>query len=378
MLAIEDSATAPVVMRGILPSWRRLESAGEDGPWHERVLPARFRPSFGGVPGLEGYAVGFADRLPERLRSPAWRRLVGFCARATEMPPSTRAALAQVLGQLCLFPELERCLSGTPAVPAGPLDEIEGLLAYWKAFLPFMLREPEWLGRTATLLRLAEAAQSGTRIRLIAGLKFLVLNLEHRQDHPELRQGLDLAERALKALCARVPSWEGFVWRSKYWRTVCYVPFLAGEHARLNRELQRALDLAERAVTAASGQGAFAASFAEENLHAVLATRGIAWMHLRRPKEAEPYFERMAALDPNGAWQRIALARTRLAGGHVERAAADFKNALALAALERESACDGLARCMARLGRPAEERRWRRAAESVRKLVDVAQPNGSS
>jgi hypothetical protein len=372
MLALETSASAPVVMRGIIPSWERLGRPAEDGAWHERVLPARFRPSFAAVPGLEAYAVGLADALPEALRTPAWRKLVELCGRFDELTLPEKSGLAQVLGQLCLFPQLERLLPADGT--ASRLGEQEAALAYWRALTPFMLYEPDWLDRTQVFLRIAEAAPRAGRARLIAALKFLILNLEHRRECPELMQGRKLAEDALEELRARAPDWEASIWTSKWWRTVCYFPFHKNDFERLERELGSALDCAERAIGMAAGAGPFARSFAEENLHAVLATWGVTLMHLGRAPDAVPWFERMVAADPQGSWQRIGLGKALLAAGESDRAADAFEKGFELAALGRDQACEGLALCMAKLGRADDERRWREQASRLRASVDAAQP----
>jgi tetratricopeptide (TPR) repeat protein len=373
MLALEPSASAPVAMRGIVPSWERFERADHHAPWFERVLPARFRPSFAGVPGLEAYASGFAAGVPARKRSAPWRRLVDACGRPKELTTGQKAGLAQLLGQLCLFPELERLLAAEPVPPGGELDEGEALLAYWKAFTPFMLYEPDWLDRTEVLLRVAESAKSGTRVRLIAALKFLVLNFENGGSHARMTDALGIAERAAMSLCHRVPSWESFIWQSKLWRTICYIPFHAGDHDRMEREFAWSLEFAERAIQEAAGAGATAKAYADENLHAVLATRAVACMHLKRPIEAEAWFQRMADLDPGGEWQRIGLGRARLASGRAELAAEDFRTALEISAFNQTDACDGLAQCMDLLERKEEARGWRDEAHRIRLLVNAAQ-----
>ncbi len=376
MLTLEPSASAPMVLRGIPHAWAALEKPTAEMKWFERLLPIQYRLSFSAIEGLEAYAVNRAGDLEEDQRSAAWRRLLKWRSRYSKLDLPRKIALIEVLAQLCLYADVESLLAEGGVPLSGILNEAQSCYAYWRAFIPFMLYEGVVAGRAEAVLESARRATPRTRIRLIAALKYMVLNLEKKIAAPGINDARRIAEGALADLEDELSPAEALCWRSKFWRTVCYFPF----HERDFKELARQLDLAEssarEAVVKSRRGGAFAVGFAAENLHAVLATRAITQMHLERPRDAMPWLREMIAMDPQGSWQRVGLGRALFALEEFEEARTELSAGLSLAAAGREDACRWLGKCEEKLGRAKEARLWRERAESSRSASQKIRTGG--
>lgn len=365
------------MLGGILEAWDILEGKRPETFWFERILPISYRLSFAALAGLEGYAVGCAKDLPPALRSKAWIRLLDWVRRYKILSPRRQVALLQLLSKLCLYWDVQDLLDRNPGGGSASEGEARGWLAYIRAWNPFLLWGPALKDRTEGLLEAAQAAPPSTRARYVAALRCLVLELERKRMGPRFRRAEITTRETLAGLAGRIPPYELAIQRSKLRRALSYVPFLASDAEGTRRELALSQELAEEAFAQLpSGRAARSGpawSFARENLHAVLATRAVTEMHLKKPARALPWFARMRAMDPWGAWHRIGAGRACLGLGRLDEAKEEYLAAYELGAFGREEAADGLALCAERAAKREESKAWRRSAAEIRAKTQAAQ-----
>lgn len=370
---LEESppAKTPMIMRGTLHALRLLEGqAGSALRWYERMLPDKFRLAFAAVEGLEAHAVTHAERLPASARTPAWESLLAWHARYAELDLAQKGRLLMLNNKLCLNRDNERLLASDaePGFKGASWTEAEAHYAYQRAFSPFMTREGAVKDKPEVFVEIFEKAPSGSRIKFMASNKFMVLCFEHGRYTEATKKALEVNRRALRDLQAAVSPAEGTIWECKFWRGATYFPDREKNDAELWRQMALAVEKGEEGAALARGEAAedpFLPHFAAESLHGALATAGITSMHHKRHENALGFFSRMVELDPLGAWQRTAVGRMLFELGRYEEAKAQFELAQDLAAIGRDDACERLARCCEKLGRPKEAEAWSERARKI-------------
>ncbi|NNN04468.1 MAG: hypothetical protein HKL90_01070 [Elusimicrobia bacterium] len=359
-LALEPAENSPILIEGILQTWRQLDE-GAPGAWYERSLPAAFRREFLWIPGLESYAVASADEIAEPLRSPAWTRLLDWKRRYKTLDPRRKVALLRLLGMLGFYRDNDELLRGdAPASARGTLEERLSEHAYLKANNRVLLDEPGMKGDYSEMFDVARRAKPGSEIRLLAAVKTMTLYAEHGQDHENLHAAQSIARKTLERLRARISPSAFFAMSSRYWRTVSYIPFLRGDYDEVERRLDLAEEFVRRAISAGTPSEA---AFARDILYAVLATRSTSDVRTGRPERARPRLAEMIAMDPLGAWQRLWLGTVAYETGELEEARFNYLLCLRLAPPGVNKACGLLSRCLKRLGRAEEAARWAARAE---------------
>lgn len=372
-----EPAKTPMIMRGTLHPMRYLE--GQEGTqrrFYERSLPGIFRHSFAAVEGLEPYAVTYAAQLPERFRSPAWKRLLDWQARYPTLDLEQKVAVLVLSNKLCLNHDVEKMLAGDgPMLKGSRWSDAQAYYAHQRARNPFMVREGQVKHAPEVFIEVFDKAPASSRIKFIASNKFIVYSFEHKKVTKETYRARAVNRRTLNGLRGKVSPCEAKVWESKFWRCDTYFPDYEKDQKELDRQLVLLIETAREAVRLSAlekDRDPFLPHFAEENLHAASATSGIIRMHHKRFADALPHFLRMIEIDPLGAWQRVAVGRMLFELGRFDEALPQFKLGYELAAVARNYACDWLSSCCEKLGRAQEAREWKELAAKISAAINAA------
>ncbi|HEX4048994.1 MAG TPA: tetratricopeptide repeat protein [Elusimicrobiota bacterium] len=376
-LRLEETPRPPLRICGLLETLACLErpDPGSD-VWFERSLPVKFRLSFANVPGLEPYAVSFADSLPREFASRNWVRLSGWKKEFPSLDARRRIVLLKLLGMLGLYWDNEELFRKSPP-PRGGEGEEAAEYAFLRLSNTQMLFEPQIADGFAGMLEVARLAPGGARIRLVAALRFMTFNLERGVADGRVRAADRIARETLARLKRTEPPDRAEIHESKYRRTASFFPFLKKDYAGAHEALALSERSARRALEKA-GPGALA--FARENLYAVLATRVVVDSRAGRHAAALAWADEMVALDPEGSWQRLSRGMALFELGELDRARAELEECLRLAPPCHDEARLWLSRCLRRQGRLEEAGlREKEAAEAearMRRLVNEALTEG--
>lgn len=361
-LTLKASPRTPLLVGGIIHAYDMMERPEAPLAWFERNIPERYRLDLASQRGLQPFAVDGADKVSTSSRSEEWRRLLRWKTGYRALDARGKLALLRLLSSLSFYQDTERLTADAEPKLERPLDEVAANHAYIRLADRFMLHERELITKTAPFRRIAEQSPKGSRIRVIAAVKYMTLNLEHALVDDSVREMEGFARAAVDELGDGVSPAEKHALESKYWRTVSYFPHLNEDFGEMAKRLEMAEETARRALQAAKTGSDFDRGYAAENIYAVIATKAIAATHLDRPDEARGHYDRLIDLDPLGAWQRFGLARTLARQGEHALALDQLKAAFHLAPPLLPEGWTLMANCLKSLGCEAEAKTWEKRA----------------
>lgn len=378
-LRLEATPRPTLRIGGLLETLERLERPDSNPEiWFERYLPPKFRLAFAQVDGLADYAVSFADALPKSCASKNWLRLTEWKRNYASLDLERKIILLKLHGMLGLYWDNEELFQAEPPVFARDGGEGSAELSFLRFSNTQMLFEPQIDDGFAGMLQVAERAPEGSRIRLIAALRFMTFNLERGVADGRVQTAHRIARAAVSSLKKTEPPEQARIHESKYWRTASFFPFLNGDYDGSTDSLARSERLARRALETAAPASRV---FAEENLYAVLATHVVVASRAGRHASALSWADQMVSLDPEGSWQRLSRGMALFEIGRLDRAREELEACLQLGPPGREEARQLLSRCLRAQGRLEEAERCEREAADLKakmsRLVNEALTAGN-
>lgn len=281
------------------------------------------------------------EDLPEDLRSAPWRYLCALLERWPALPREDRVRVAAVLAKLGFWQTIADRIPLGDHPDAPQLAYLRHVAEGRLSATPEAAAGPAYAGtlRATEAIAFDEHADPVARHGAAAHAIVLYAKLNRRAD---MRRAAHLVEHLdhhdhLSPLN-----------RSIAWRAVAFVPFFAGDHTEVDRQLRLAEAYATEALT-----GAVDRLPARENMLPVLETSGRSAKARGDKPAAERYYRRMAEWDPLDPKGHLRLADFLKAERRIEPALAAYRTAAHLGAPYASYAFQQVARCLIETGHPA-------------------------
>ncbi len=175
-----------------------------------------------------------------RRRSPQIDELLAACADREALPPVARAQLSRTVAALgFLRDSLELLPAPDPAERLSPEQAYVESTRYFTRSIQ-QLSAPGWTDEElAALYVRIPAAKETLRIRLLFAIAGCVLTAQRTQTARALawRAAASVHLDEVKA-CREFSPFEQQLLESRYWRAVCYCPFLTGDRGALRTEAE--------------------------------------------------------------------------------------------------------------------------------------------
>ncbi|GLZ38922.1 hypothetical protein [Actinokineospora sp. NBRC 105648] len=235
----------------------------------QRLMPPAFRANLVRESGLAEFAVAHPAELPAALRTPAWDELCRWVADFESSDVDRQYLVALVLFRLG-FGKLVLELV-PPRDPAGLSDPRELRLQHWRDVVRYVGSVGGDVAVPEASFAVAEHPACPTHLRFVIAVFAVVFHARETKSVEQAELWRDRAQTALDELLADdgYSPFEKAMMESRFYRSVTYVPFLRRDRARLEREMDRAEELA-RAMPATTPYEEF---LARENLRACLESR---------------------------------------------------------------------------------------------------------
>jgi tetratricopeptide (TPR) repeat protein len=328
---------APMLSQTPLLAWDAFRAGAE--PWYrtllcQRLMVASFRRelAYASTPALAWSERPVVTDLAGLAgRSPEVDALLATCDRSAALPPVRRALLSRTVAALGFQRE---SLAILPApLTADRLGPDAGFVEYTRLFTHSLIElgSPAWSddGFEALYHRIA-ACDDTLRLRLLLAINGCVRTAQHRR----IARAAAWRERATEMLRAvqRCPAFSAFeheLLESRYWRAVCYVPFLTGDHAALRAEAEACERLARGLVP----RSAHEALIGRENRFPMLETTARIYTALGDHDRAHAGYEEISReVDPQDAKAWLQVGESRERRGDAAGARSAFLRAQALGA----------------------------------------------
>ncbi|GAA2997232.1 tetratricopeptide repeat protein [Actinokineospora diospyrosa] len=306
-----------------LPTWA-FEFADAGAPpevnW-QRLMPPAFRANLVRESGLVEFAVRHPADLPASLRTPAWDRL---CAWIDEFPHAD--AERQYLTAVVLF-RLGFGALVLDLLPARPIDQsmtvAELRLWHWRDVVRYVgsIGSPSVAEPTASF-EIADHPACPTHLRFVISVFAVVYHARETKSLEAAELWRSKAQESLDLLLTgdSYSPFEKAMMESRFYRSVTYVPFLRRDRAQLEREMDRAEELA-RAVPFQSPYEEF---LARENLRACLESRSKEAFGFGEHERGRRLVEEVLAIDPYEPKTHMELAEVLLAEGREREAGESY------------------------------------------------------
>jgi cellulose synthase operon protein C len=194
--------------------------------------------------------------------------------------------------------------------------------------------------------------------------------LEELKAYVARDEGNFIAQMALGVQLRRAGDLDGAV--AAFKKAAALVPIAAGDDSPNAMLAEIALQRRDNAGAIAALQGLIAADFnnieAPRKLAALMRDSGVA-----EPKQLEPVYQRIVAIDPFDAEARTALGRLLMKQNRADAAVREFKAVVAMNPVDQASAYTDLAESYFQSGKRAEARRQTLAALEVAPSYERAQ-----
>ena len=313
-----------------------------------RIHPGRRRPQ-GGAHRLQcpGRVDHPAD-LPEHLRTPRWNRLCEWLDDFDGQGPERQQQVAMVLYRLG-FAKL--VLELIPAVPVDRLrTPAELRLHHWRDLVRYVASVGTRVAAPETSFAIAEHPACPTHLRFVIAVVAVVFHARETRSLEEATRWREIGARALEELLAepdRSP-FEKMMAESRFYRSVSFVPFLAGDRGWLARDMDRAEELA-RAVPA---EGPYQEFLKRENLRACVESRSKECYAFGEDERGDRLVAEALALDPYEPKTHIEVAEGLLRRDLPREAADSYLRTARLGPVSTAFGYASAGECFRRAGRP--------------------------
>ncbi|MEU7095806.1 tetratricopeptide repeat protein [Kitasatospora aureofaciens] len=338
-----------------LPSlaYEFAERGGERGAeraevnW-QRLMPPAFRGNLIRESGLTEFAVDHPADLPEHLRTPRWNRLCEWLDDFGGQGPERQQQVAMVLYRLG-FAKL--VLELIPAVPVDRLrTPAELRLHHWRDLVRYVASVGTRVAAPETSFAIAEHPACPTNLRFVIAVVAVVFHARETRSLEEATRWREIGARALEELLAepdRSP-FEKMMAESRFYRSVSFVPFLAGDRGWLARDMDRAEELA-RAVPA---EGPYQEFLKRENLRACVESRSKECYAFGEDERGDRLVAEALALDPYEPKTHIEVAEGLLRRDLPREAADSYLRTARLGPVSTAFGYASAGECFRRAGRP--------------------------
>ncbi len=314
----------------------------------QRLLPPAFRRNLIAESGLAEFGVSHPAELPDRLRTPAWDTLCEWVAQLPDFGPERQHQVAAVLFRIG-FGKLVPGL--VPAVPADQLrTEAEMRLQHWRDLVRYVNSIGGRVVTPAASFAIGQRPACPPLLRLEIAVFAAVFHARQTRSVQEASAWRDIALSSLAEVLDS-PEYSEFqkvMLESRCYRSVCYVPFLQGDRARLGAEMARCEELA-RAAPAGTEYEAF---LKRENLRACLETRSKECYAFGEAEAGHRLVAEVLAVDPYEPKSHIEVAQGLLMRQQPRQAADSFLRTARLGPVSTTEGYAGAAETLAAAGEP--------------------------
>ncbi|MEV0192843.1 hypothetical protein AB0I39_30470 [Kitasatospora purpeofusca] len=314
----------------------------------QRLMPPAFRGNLIRESGLAEFAVDHPADLPEHLRTPRWNRLCAWLDEFDSCDAERRQQIAMVLyrlGFIKLVLEL---------VPAEPVDRLrtpaELRLHHWRDLVRYVASVGGTVAAPETSFAIAEHPACPTHLRFVIAVVAVVFHARETRSLEEATRWRETGARALAELLTDPDrsAFEKTMMESRFYRSVSFVPFMAGDREWLARDMDRAEELA-RAVPA---EGAYQEFLKRENLRACVESRSKECYAFGEDDRGDLLVAEALALDPYEPKTHIEVAEGLLRRERPREAADSFLRTARLGPVSTAFGYASAAECFRRAGLP--------------------------
>ncbi|MCX4755188.1 hypothetical protein [Kitasatospora purpeofusca] len=322
-------------------------AARDDVNW-QRLMPPAFRRNLIRESGLTEFAVDHPADLPEHLRTPRWNRLCAWLDDFDNCDAERQQQIAMVLYRLGF---IEQVLRLVPAVPADRLrTPAELRLHHWRDLVRYVSSVGGAVAAPETSFAIAEHPACPTHLRFVIAVVAVVFHARETRSLEEATRWRETGARALEELLADPDrtAFEKAMLESRFYRSVSFVPFMAGDRERLARDMDRAEELA-RALPA---EGAYQEFLKRENLRACVESRSKECYAFGEDERGDLLVAEALALDPYEPKTHIEVAEGLLRRERPREAADSFLRTARLGPVSTAFGYASAAECFRRAGLP--------------------------